>query len=114
MSSGAVAKSLPGVHLFGIRLLQPSTQLRWTEAWINKYFRLQFILALIYLFAMAAFFRYFFFDFVEARDGKDLYDPILIFIAPKEVSWLLFGCLYSGIVISIRYLVAYPRRLLMT
>ncbi len=84
----------------------------WKEAWPDKRFRIQFIIASVYMVGVAIFYRWFF-DFIEARNGKLLGDIILDFLPAHDVSWIVFFCLYSGMLISMLYMVAHPRQLLL-
>jgi hypothetical protein len=84
---------------------------RWIEAWKNPSFRIQFILSLVIIFAFSFFFPYFF-DYIEARNGNPLNDPVLNNLPPKDLSWMVFLCLYSGILIGIFCNAGRPRNLL--
>jgi hypothetical protein len=85
----------------------------WKEIWRDKNFRIHFLATPFYIIVLACFFPWFF-DFVEARDGKTLGDIILDFLPAKDVSRLIFICLYTGMLLSMTYLVAHPRQLILT
>ena len=85
----------------------------WKEIWPDKTFRRLILATPFYIIAIASFFPWFF-DFIEARNGKILGDIILDFLPAINVSGLIFFCLYTCLVISMTYLVAHPRQLLLT
>jgi len=69
----------------------------WTFYWSKPGFRIQFILFVLILASLAFVFPYFF-DFIEARTGKVLDDPILDLLPARDVSTLVFTFLYFAIV----------------
>jgi hypothetical protein len=72
----------------------------WRSAWKQSAFRIQFFISLLIVIGFAFFFP-FFFDYLEARNGKLLSDPLLDFLPPRDSSWMVFFCLYSGILIGL-------------
>jgi len=85
----------------------------WKQAWKSAEFRLQFIsvIALITGMAIAA---PHFFDFIEGRSGPRLPDPVLDLFPNRNVSWLVFFILYSGIVVGLYSNLKKPVYLLLT
>jgi hypothetical protein len=53
-----------------------------------------------------------FLNFVEARPGVVLPDPILNLFNPIDLTWLIFGLIYISLVIALITLLKNPRRLL--
>jgi hypothetical protein len=83
----------------------------WIGAWNQPSFRIQFIISLLIILAFGFFFP-FFFDYLEARDGMPLNDPLLNVLPPRDVSWMVFLCLYSGILIGTACNIIKPKNLL--
>jgi hypothetical protein len=53
-----------------------------------------------------------FLNFVEARPGVVLSDPILRLFNPIDLTWLIFGLIYISLVVAIISLLKNPKRLL--
>jgi hypothetical protein len=70
---------------------------QWKIFWPKKNFRFQFIVAVTLLISFMIFVPYFF-DFVEARSGKIIHDPLLDLLPVADVSWLIFFFLYFGVI----------------
>ncbi|MCX6291235.1 MAG: phosphatase PAP2-related protein [Bacteroidetes bacterium] len=83
----------------------------WSHSWKQPSFRVQFIFFLAVVIGFAFFFPYFF-DYLEARDGKILNDPLLNLIPPKDISWTVFFFLYSGILIGLFCNILKPKNFL--
>ena len=81
-------------------ILLSGNEIGWRQAWKSKEFRLQLICVLSVIFAMA-FAAPFFFDFIESREGVIIGDPILDLFPSRNVSWLVFFILYSGVVLGL-------------
>src|SRR5690242_14252031 len=88
-----------------------SVKSNWIAALNQPAFIVQFVISLAIIFAFSYFFP-FFFDFIEAREGTPLNDPLLNVLPPRDVSWMTFLCLYSGIVIGILCNIGKPKNLL--
>lgn len=77
----------------------------WRYYWSKPGFRIQFIISTLVLAGFMVIFPYFF-DFIEARKGKLLSDPVLEMLPAKDVSTPVFSFLYfaviSWLIISIK------------
>jgi hypothetical protein len=80
----------------------------WGEAWKYKNFRIQALITLVLIIGIGRFFP-FYFNYLEARDGTPLSDPLLDMIPAKDVSWMVFFCLYSGALITILCNLVHPK-----
>lgn len=69
----------------------------WKFFWDKKSFRIQFLISFCVLFSFMFVFPYFF-DFIEARKGKLLTDPILNMFPAADVSTLVFSILYFAVI----------------
>src|ERR1043166_9319076 len=88
-----------------------NVRLHWKEAWKQEAFRLQLMVFLVLAISFGFFFP-FFFDYVEAREGKILSDPLLNLIPARESSWIVFLFLYTGIILGIRCNLLKPKNFL--
>jgi len=52
-----------------------------------------------------------FLNFIEIRKGVLLNDPILALIKPIDLTWFIFGTLYSSIILAVIYLLNKPELL---
>jgi membrane-associated phospholipid phosphatase len=52
-----------------------------------------------------------FLEFVEARPGVVLADPVLALLPPRDLTWLTFGLIYLGLALGVARLSAEPRLL---
>lgn len=55
-----------------------------------------------------------FLNFVEARKGVVLTDPILNLFNPIDLTWLIFALIYISLVVAIATLIKNPKRLIIT
>jgi hypothetical protein len=53
-----------------------------------------------------------FLEWIEARPGVTVPDPLLAMVAPRDFTWLTFGAIYGALVAAILSLAPHPRRLL--
>jgi hypothetical protein len=83
----------------------------WSEAWAERGFRWRLALTLpalaATLAALAAFVKW-----VERRPGAVLPDPVLAWLAPRDVTWPVFTLVYVGILLAVFLLARSPVRLL--
>ncbi len=91
--------------------LRGSAPRAWAEAWADRGFRARLLLTLSALVAALAVLARFL-DFVEARPGTVLADPVLALFPPRDVTWLTFGLIYVGLVFGVARLLTEPGRLL--
>src|SRR6187399_2114161 len=91
----------------------PLPETGWKQAWQSKGFRFQFILVLFVIAGLAAVIPTFF-DFLESRNGPILPDPLLELFPQRDVSWLIFFILYSGVAIGLYMNLKRPLYLLLT
>lgn len=77
----------------------------------DKRFRLEFIISLIVLIAVLISLASFL-VFIEQREGTVLNDPLLALFPPINLTWLIFGLIYLGILTAVFYLFKNPDRLL--
>ena len=83
----------------------------WKYYWTKPGFRLQFIITVSVLASFVFIFPYFF-DFIEARNGKTLNDPLLQLLPAANVSILVFTILYFGVISWLVISVKKPKALL--
>lgn len=69
----------------------------WKYYWQKQGFRIQFLLFAAALFSFTFTFSYFF-DFIEARSGKVLSDPVLSLLPATNVSVPVFSILYFCVI----------------
>lgn len=73
---------------------------KWADAWKYRLFRNRTVTGLIFLIALGIFFP-FFFNFIEAREGTRLNDPLLNVLPAVDVSIPIFLVLYSTIIFAL-------------
>jgi hypothetical protein len=82
----------------------------WPEAWAERGFRWRLLLTVptlvATLFALAALVKW-----VERRPGAILPDPVLAWLAPRDVTWPVFTLIYAGILLAVFLLARSPVRL---
>ena len=66
----------------------------WREAWQLKGFKTRFIAGILMLLATFAYLP-FFFKKIEARDGAYIADPLLELIQPRDLSLIIFICIWG-------------------
>jgi hypothetical protein len=85
-----------------------SVRLAWQEAWADASLRVQMVTAPILLWLvlreLAGFLVW-----VERRPGARLDDPILALIAPRDVTWFVFGLIYVAILLTLADVWRQPR-----
>jgi PAP2 superfamily C-terminal len=77
----------------------------------SRRFRTDFIISVIVLIVILLCLSRFL-DFVEARQGVILNDPVLNLFHPVNLTWLTFGLIYCSLILAIIYLIRNPERLL--
>ena len=84
----------------------------WSEAWAERGFRWRLLLTVpmlvATLFALAALVKW-----VERRPGAILPDPVLAWLAPRDVTRPIFTLIYAGILLAVFLLARSPVRLVM-
>jgi membrane-associated phospholipid phosphatase len=83
----------------------------WKEFLKGKSNRVEFAVTLLLLVAVLTSLTNFL-NYVEAREGVVLPDPILSLFKPIDLSWLTFALIYISLVVAIVTLSKNPRRLL--
>ena len=82
----------------------------WPEAWAEPGFRWRLVLTIPVLVAtlaaLAALVKW-----VERRPGAVLPDPVLAWLAPRDVTWPVFTLIYVGILLAVFLLARWPVRL---
>jgi len=82
----------------------------WPEAWAERGFRWRLVLTVPMLVAtlaaLAALVKW-----VERRPGAVLPDPVLAWLAPRDVTWPVFTLIYVGIPLAVFLLARSPVRL---
>lgn len=83
----------------------------WNAAWQRPRFRARLLFAVpflaVMLIALATFLQW-----VERRPGVVVTDPVLNAFPPTDLTWLIFGLIYGGLVVALLVLVRDPDRLL--
>ena len=88
------------------------TRIAWKEAWKSSNFKFHFFFTLALILGLTQFFPHFF-DYLEARNGTRLNDPLLNLIPPNDVSMLVFFFLYTGVLICFMANLIHPRHLVL-
>lgn len=84
----------------------------WSRYWKMPGFRGLFLVCLVLLAAMPVFFHWFF-GYIESRQGDRWTDRLLEQLPGKDVSWVVFFFLYSGVVLGLGRMRTQPDRLLL-
>ena len=83
----------------------------WNEFFKVKKFRIEFfvtlLLLILFLVLLANFLNY-----VEARKGIVLNDPVLNLFEPVDLTWLTFSLIYVSLFIAIIFLIKNPSKLI--
>lgn len=87
--------------------------MNWKEFLKVKRYQVEFIITLLVLSIILTALTNFL-NFVEARHGVVLPDPVLNFFNPTDLTWLTFALIYISIVVGIATLAKDPTRLLFT
>ncbi len=85
----------------------------WKAAWQNNIFRIYFILTLVVFFIIIVVYGSFL-DYIEARPGIILTDPVLYLFSPLDVTWYTFSIIYLSVVVALVHLSWQPHQLLIT
>ncbi|MBE0551603.1 MAG: hypothetical protein IH619_04410 [Ignavibacterium sp.] len=85
--------------------------MNWKEFLKDKRNRVEVLITLILLSVVLASLTNFL-NYVEAREGAVLPDPILNLFNPIDLTWLTFALIYGSIVVAIATLFKYPNRLM--
>jgi hypothetical protein len=84
----------------------------WSQAWAERGFRWRLALTVPVLVAtlaaLAALVKW-----VERRPGAVLPDPVLAWLAPRDVTWPVFTLIYVGILLAVFLLARSPVRLVL-
>jgi membrane-associated phospholipid phosphatase len=84
----------------------------WRVAWHDRRFRAQFLITLPGVaFLLFAFSR--FLEYVERRSGIVLQDPVLVWITPRDLTWVTNILIYGALALAIATLTRRPRQLLL-
>lgn len=85
----------------------------WKAAWQKNIFRIYFILTIVVFFIIIVMYGPFL-DYIEARSGKILSDPVLNLFSPLDVTWYTFSIIYLSVVVALVHLSWQPHQLLIT
>ena len=85
--------------------------MNWKEFLTDKKKQKELIISIPFLAAILIIFPQFL-QFVEARQGVVLPDPVLALFNPIDLTWLTFGLIYLSILLTIFTLAKKPERLL--
>jgi hypothetical protein len=91
----------------------PESLVSWRQAWKSTAFRVHLVVTVAAVTAVAAS-AHLLFDFIEARSGPRLHDPLLDLLPSRDVSWIIFFFLYSGVVAGLYANLKKPLRLLLS
>ena len=84
--------------------------MNWTEFFNSR--KIEIIFTVIFLIIILIVFSNFL-DYIEKRNGVSLPDPVLNLFNPIDLTWLIFGLIYSSIIIAIFDLAKEPDKLLL-
>jgi hypothetical protein len=84
----------------------------WRRALRSREFRDQILVTLAVLVVTGLLLRAFL-DYIGARMGAVLHDPLLELFAPASYAWITFSLIYAGFLLGIASLFAYPFSLLL-
>ena len=85
--------------------------MKWKEYFSRPELKLEFFTTVILL-AAVLFSLTHFLNFVEARAGTSLPDPILNLYNPVNLTWLIFGLIYISLLLAVIILVRQPVKLM--
>jgi hypothetical protein len=84
----------------------------WRTAWQRPPFRVSFFVTIpffvLMLVALAIFLQW-----VEHRSGAVVSDPVLAALAPRDLTWIIFGLIYGALAGGLLVLIREPGRLLL-
>ena len=85
----------------------------WKESLSNRMFRISFLTTLVFLvIILISLSNYLVYN--DTRAGAVLNDPFLKLFHAVNLTWLIFGMIYSGLFLGVFFLVKYPNYLLLT
>ncbi len=84
----------------------------WSEFLRNKKLRLEMIVTLILISAALLALTHFL-NYVEARNGVVLPDPVLALFKPVDLTWLIFGLIYCSLILAVVMLARRPEVLML-
>ncbi len=85
--------------------------MNWKEFLKSKNNKTEFILTLIFLAVVLTSLANFL-NFVEARQGVVLSDPVLNLFNPIDLTWLIFSLIYISLITAIAELIRNPKQLM--
>lgn len=85
--------------------------MKWKEFFRKPGLRSEFIVTIILL-VLILFSLTHFLDYVEARQGVVLPDPVLSLFKPINLTWIIFGLIYCSLILGIVVLAQNPERLM--
>lgn len=71
----------------------------WSQAWKQTSFKIRCAFAVACVIFIGSVFPWFF-DFIEGRSGPQLHDPVLDMLPAANVTWMVFGFLYGGMLLG--------------
>ncbi len=83
-----------------------SNHLSWNELLRKRSFRIHLILSGFVGIALISFLPYFFTEILQPKPGVVLNDYILNLLEPKDWSWVIFGIIYSSVLVTILFNIA--------
>ena len=86
--------------------------MRWKEFLKYPKLRLEMIFTLILL-SVTLFALTHFLNYVEARQGVVLPDPVLALFKPFDLTWLIFSLIYCSLILAVVMLALHPDRLML-
>jgi hypothetical protein len=91
--------------------VRPGIPASWRGHWDQRGGRTEIIATLLAVTATLALLTKFL-ERMEERAGVALPDPLLSLFPARDVTWLIFGCIYIGLIAAIALLAGRPRSLL--
>lgn len=91
--------------------MKQNNNLSWKSYLREKNFLIEFIITISLLIIVLISFSQFL-NFVEARNGTQLNDPILKLFSPIDFTWIIFGIIYVSIISFFIFLIKYPKKLI--
>lgn len=85
----------------------------WAEAWGDSGFRIRLVATIAGLVAVLSVLTRFL-DRVEGRPGVFLPDPVLALVPARDLTWLIFGLIYAGLLYGVARLSREPLLLVAT
>ena len=79
----------------------------WKEALENRKFRIEFAITFFLLVCVLTVLANFL-NFIEAREGVSLNDPVLNLFEPVDLTWLTFGLIYISLFVALYFFLKKP------